>query len=366
MTIIEQQKTIQHLLDSGRSFALYRLPGATHIELVLQDAKTAQPIHLGDTNTGGFIFAPFTETSKRPTILIKSDRTANGWEDITRITQTLLPTSNQKSLPKLFNKHAHKEAATKSNDYKAAFERLHRKIVDGHFKKLVLSYSQENKDKHLFGNEAAVFLKALKAYPNAMVYLVNATHCGRWMGCTPELLLQKKGNQYHTVALAGTTVNKIAEWDSKNIYEQDVVSQYITKTLQTIGASNIERSNCDTMQIGKLSHRRTQFNFTFKVEKDTLDIVRALHPTPAVCGLPKEEAKAFLIRNEHTDRNYFSGYLGRIHSNGDAHLFVNLRCAQITNDTTFYHAGGGLTAASTLQDEAKEIELKMDTLQSLL
>lgn len=365
MTIIEQQKTIQHLLDSGRCFALYRLPGTTHVELVLQDAKPAQLIHLGDTITDGFIFAPFAETSKRPTILIKSDRTAKGWEDITRITKTL-HTSKQQSLPKLVNKHAHKEAASESDDYKAAFERLHKKIVDGHFKKLVLSYSQENKEKHLLGHEAAIFLKALTAYPNAMVYLVNAPHCGRWMGCTPELLLQKNGSQYHTVALAGTTENKTAEWDTKNIYEQDVVSQYITKTLQTIGASNIERSNCETMQIGKLSHRRTQFNFTLKVAKDTLDIVGALHPTPAVCGLPKEEAKAFLIKNEHTDRNYFSGYLGRIHSNGDAHLFVNLRCAQITNDTTFYHAGGGLTAASTLQDEAKEIDLKMETLKSLL
>lgn len=365
MTILEQQKTIQHLLDSGCSFALYRLPGSKYVELVLQDAKIAQPARFEEIHTEGFIFAPFIETNKRPTILIRPDRTANGWEDIERIAQTLHPAKQQK-LPKLVNKHAHIETATKSVDYKTAFERLHKKIIDGHFKKLVLSYCQANKEEHLLGHEAAVFLKAITAYPNAMVYLVNAPHCGRWMGCTPELLLQKTGNLYHTVALAGTTDNKTAEWDAKNIYEQDVVSEYITKTLQTIGASSIKRSNCDTMQIGKLSHIRTQFNFTFKNEKEILEIVRALHPTPAVCGLPKNEARSFLLRNEHTDRNYFSGYLGRINRNGDANLFVNLRCAQITNDTTFYHAGGGLTAASKLNDEAKEIELKMETLKSLL
>lgn len=368
MTITEEQETIQRLLDSGRSFALYRLPERKQIELVLQEEE--QPTDRDESPTDGFIFAPFNETNKRPTILIRPDKTASSWEDITLISSELNAKDEQhgrknRGLTKLDNAHAHTESATESEDYKQAFGQLHTKIREGRFEKLVLSYNQTNTAEHLLGHETEVFVRALDAYPDAMVYLVFTPKCGRWMGCTPELLLKRTGNEWHTIALAGTTESSDTEWDTKNIHEQDVVVHYITQTLQNLGAK-VEHQPCETMHIGKLAHRRTQFTFSFDTEQETMQVIRALHPTPAVCGLPKEQAKSYLLRCERTNRNYFSGYLGRIHANGDAQIFVNLRCAQITDEATFYHAGGGLTAASRFEDEAREIELKMETLKTLL
>lgn len=371
MTITEQQDAIQRLLDSGRSFALYRLPRAKHVELVLEDEE--QPTNMNEPSTDGFIFAPFNETSKCPTVHIRPERTACGWEEIVTLSQELNG-SKPISLTTLDNVHAHPERATESEDYKDAFQRLYKEIEEGRFEKLVLSYSQANTMDHLLGHEAEVFVRALNAYPDAMVCLVYAPQCGRWIGSTPELLLKRNGDEWQTVALAGTTEDSEAEWDTKNIHEQDVVVQYITQTLKNLGAK-VELQPCETVHIGKLAHRRTQFNFSFRAREDGNDttnvpdpmqVIRALHPTPAVCGLPKDEAKSYLLRCELSDRNYFSGYLGRIHANGDAQVFVNLRCAQITDNVTYYHAGGGLTAASKFEDEAREIELKMETLKTLL
>lgn len=387
MTNKEEQQTpltrrtdaIQRLLSSGRCFALYRLPKAhQQVELVMQEHGKAKVVSTDDTQLDGFIFAPFNETKECPTLLIQPNRTVTGWKDITNLCSEL--TEGNPTLQTLTHQNANAESASVSLDYEQTFARIHKQILDGEFEKLVLSYCQANKKEHLRGHEAEVFLRAIDAYPNSMVFLVYTPQSGLWMGCTPEVLLHRTGRQWKTVALAGTIQDSSTNctmWDPKNIHEQDVVSKYITTTLQGLGA-HVKVGTCETMHIGNLSHRRTEFTFCFDTEKgtsgndvsepkpQTLDIVRALHPTPAVCGVPKEKAKQFLLQNEQTERNYFSGYLGRLQKNGDAQIFVCLRCAQITEATTYYHAGGGLTSASRLEEERHEIDLKMDTLKTLL
>ena len=354
----------------------------------------------------GFIFAPFSNSESMPTLLIRPDIVASGWEQIDHACENLKAkqgdrqpgetndragnaspnqtasedsrgeargTASEDSrgehgtpyIDQLEHGDAGSEDASQSPLYGENLERMLGEIRRGTFEKVVLSYCQRNTTHTLLHHEADTFLRALDAYPEAMVYLVYTTTAGRWMGCTPEILLQGGHEEWETMALAGTHEREDAEWDTKNIEEQNVVSQYIKATLQSIG-TDVREDGPYTMQAGNLIHRRTDFRFTSRRGISTMDIVGALHPTPAVCGFPKKEALQYLTRHEHSTRNYFSGYLGPVNIYDRTCLYVNLRCAQICSDATYYHAGGGLNRLSVPEEEMLEIERKMETVRALV
>ena len=91
-----------------------------------------------------------------------------------------------------------------------------------------------------------------------------------------------------------------------------------------------------------------------------------MHPTPAVCGLPKEAAKFFILQNEKYDRTYYSGFLGEINDDFDTELFVNLRCAKIEKNVAQIYVGGGITKESNPEKEWLETHLKTNTIKSIL
>jgi isochorismate synthase len=67
-------------------------------------------------------------------------------------------------------------------------------------------------------------------------------------------------------------------------------------------------------------------------------VISVLHPTPAVCGLPKQEAKDFILENEGYDRKYYTGFLGELNKEAfnketlKSDLYVNLRCMKIKDN----------------------------------
>lgn len=355
-------ETIERILQSGRSFALYRKPGDQTVHLILQSAGEAMPIESDCTEPHGFIFAPFHESLRHPTLLIRPDAWAHGWKEIQAVAGILQEGRIQ--LSQLDRLRAGTVPASQSEGYKINFNRLMKQINSGRFEKLVLSYSEECTSPTLQNHEAEAFLAAIEMYPNAMVTLVHTPTSGRWMGCSPELLLHRDRDEWQTIALAGTHELEQEGWNQKNIEEQDIVSRYIHDTLSELGA-NIEMSEPYTARAGHLMHRRTDFKFHFSTPIETLNVIHALHPTPAVCGYPKDDAYKFLIKNERACRNYFSGYLGPINMDSETDVYVNLRCAQICFSATYYHAGGGLTPLSQYEEEALEIENKMLTMKRL-
>ena len=106
-------------------------------------------------------------------------------------------------------------------------------------------------------------------------------------------------------------------------------------------------------------HLRTDFRFHLKSEVSTAELLAKLHPTPAVCGLPKDEAKEFIIKNESIDRKYYSGFAGPLNLNGETHLYVSLRCMNIVDNQYIVYAGGGIMSESVVEEEWKETELKI-------
>src|SRR5699024_7587872 len=194
------------------------------------------------------------------------------------------------------------------------------------FKKLVLSYPYQQKKAANF-SLLATFKAACQKYPTAFVYVVYSPLCGIWLGASPELLAKKQQSNWLTMALAGTQhTTQLSSWDAKNCQEQQLVNDYIYQRLQPI-TTDISQSKTFTVASGPLHHLKTEITFKLQPHLGIGDIVKQLHPTPAVCGLPSQAAQQFITQHEGYDRQYYSGFIGLL-SPTDTFLYVNLRCLQ--------------------------------------
>lgn len=215
------------------------------------------------------------------------------------------------------------------------------------------------------------FQKAEKAYPEALVSLIAHHEHGIWLGASPEVLLKSDGSSARTHSLAGTkpfTSNSTHTWNEKEIDEQALVSAHIRSVLRKSGAELHSESSPQTVAAGSVSHLCTTFKFSLPA--DTTSFLKALHPTPAVAGLPVAAANDFINSTEKHHRALYSGYLGTLNPNGEHHtdfdLYVNLRCMRVGADQLALFLGGGLTQGSVLSAEWEETENKALTLEKLL
>lgn len=130
-----------------------------------------------------------------------------------------------------------------------------------------------------------------KKYPNTLCYLLISDE-EIWIGATPEILgkFNKKTHKFFTMSLAGTLpVNE--EWSEKEIEEQKPVTHYISEILKKyVTLSEVEESETYNHISGNIKHLRT--DFTAKIGDNRLEeLIEELHPTPAVCGIPKDFCK---------------------------------------------------------------------------
>ena len=188
-----------------------------------------------------------------------------------------------------------------------------------------------------------------------------------WLIASPEVLLRGNAEGYQTMALAGTMKyeGEDMKWSSKNQEEQQLVADYIRACLQPF-AAEITESKPYTTRAAHLAHLRTDFTFQLKDTQRLGTFLTAFHPTPAVCGMPKDEAQQFILHNEQLNRSYYSGFSGLLGEKGAAKLYVTLRCMQLSRSTCRLYAGGGLLKESIEENEWQETEAKLDTMRQLL
>lgn len=204
-----------------------------------------------------------------------------------------------------------------------------------------------------------------------MVYLLQMPGAGCWMGATPEPLIQLNGKQAHTISLAGTQIatDKAVEaytWSQKEIEEQGIVTDFIEKSLRESGFTNIIKKGPANHQAANLIHLKTEFRFDIGHENRTGEIIKTLHPTPSVGGLPKAEAHDFIATYEKHDRTYYTGFLGPVNVGAKTDIFVNLRCLQLFGNEFVLYSGAGITASSVAQSEWIETDNKMLTMLSAM
>ncbi|CAD7799780.1 Isochorismate synthase EntC [Chryseobacterium aquaeductus] len=197
------------------------------------------------------------------------------------------------------------------------------------------------------------------AYPNAFRYIFIADD-NAWMGAFSEVLgkFNKSTHEFETMSLAGT-IPTSESWTDKEIEEQKPVSSYIRNVLEKFSTqSEIQESETYDHISGNIKHLKTDFKLKIKPE-DLEAIIEELHPTPAVCGIPKEFCKEKIQELEKFPRELYAGFI-RIETDEFIQYFVNLRCAKLYSDAVHLFVGGGITAQSNPEKEWIETELKSE------
>lgn len=248
-----------------------------------------------------------------------------------------------------------------------------------HFEKIVSEAVQEIKnqkfDKVVLSrkmnlplniNVLEVFKRMVSTYKNAFCYLYYHPKLGTWMGATPEQLIKITDKNFETVALAGTQQkSQFSKWGAKEILEQQFVTDYILDQLH-LDVQTLKVSNPETVEAGNLVHLKTTITGSVFSTKNSLQLVKKLHPTPAVCGLPKEAALSFILANEGYDREFYTGFIGVWNASKGGNLFVNLRCMKINREGVHLFVGCGITKDSNPTAEFLETEHKSMTMRNIL
>lgn len=366
-----------HLIDSltrgDVCFALYRLPWTDEPILVMQE--DGEPDYLNNltelNQKTGFLLSPFQLTETRPAVLIRPDIVAHDWEEIKPTLQewnVRHPQPRITDLPPQTTPIQETSEKEEKEIYTETFSRFILPLKEKQFRKLVLSRSSS----HMLNNDfspLSAFIRACNSYPRMMISLCHTPSTGTWIGSTPEIILSGHDTNWHTVALAGTMPMQgetmPTEWSKKNQEEQAFVGEYIRKAVKKFG-SKLSEKGPYTARAGQLVHLRTDFHFCLKDTAHLGNVLQELHPTPAVCGLPKEEAYRFILQTEPHDRLFYSGIIGWIDPEGDTTLYVNLRCMHLTGHIATLYAGGGILPDSTADSEWEETQQKMNTMRNIL
>jgi len=230
-------------------------------------------------------------------------------------------------------------------------------LQEGGLKKIILSRVLE----HDFELEMDTFFKLLcNDYPQAFVYFVSSPLFGTWIGVTPERLLLSTGNEGLLVALAGTKLsNDASPWRKKEMEEQAYVSDYLQRALVKCDLHLRSKEGPHELIAGPVKHLCTELNFDF--DSHWWNLVKEVHPTPAVCGIPKASTLEIIESTEPHHRELYCGIIGEVQME-KVDLYVNLRCAQLIGKKIYPYVGGGLTQLSDSQEEWQETENKAQTL----
>lgn len=374
---------ITYCRKEGASIAIWRYPEDENIHFIVNFSTELQPVKdVMESKTPGFVFSPF-ETDNN-SYLIKADLhfdlqgniTANksDYNIATKKEQFLKYLENNRSEAETVNKIQVESTDDDEASYKNLVELAVQSIHAGQFQKVVPARKKEILfDQPL--NTGINFIRVAEAYPTAFVSLVYIPQTGLWLGATPELLISVKDNIFKTVALAGTqksegatSVSNVA-WTQKEIEEQALVSRYIINCFKKIRLREFDEAGPKTVAAGNLLHLKTEFKVDMAATNfpDLGEIMlKLLHPTSAICGMPLEPARKFLQEHEKCDRQYFSGYLGPANFNNCTHLYVNLRCMHIEDSKATLYAGAGVTEDSQPDKEWLETEIKMSTLLNII
>jgi isochorismate synthase len=328
-------------------FALYSLPYSTEHFLIRQMDNNITQFNSKSLQQQGFVIHPFKEDKSCPAVFIRQDKLHKN--------PIIHFTSNHRGTVRSIDREQYLEQV---QDFIEATQQDYKKIIFSRIETVNLET----------GDLFQLFNTLKELYPNTFVYLFNLPGIGCWMGASPEIFVSQKRNNYETVALAGTQRNlgiplENVFWGEKEIEEQAIVERYVEEKLQQQKV-NYQKTVPYTSQAGKLLHLKTKFRF--RPTSDLFNFLKVLHPTPAVCGIPKQAATDFILHHEAHKRAYYSGFLGPINIEGESNLYVNLRCMQVFKDKFALYVGGGITADSNGEKEWEETEIKSQTMADVI
>lgn len=339
-------------LKAKRPFVAYNYPNSNEIKGYFQSDDTLH--YRANFEDSGFIFAPFDD--KKKSILIPSIAS--------EIYETKL---SEVSFPKiLVNGKFDKESLKEKEMYMQLVQKGIKFLNESGCKKVVLSRKMSFNYANI--KPAIIFKKLLKLYENAMVYIWFHPKIGLWLGASPETLLKVDKDEFSTVALAGTQEYEGSldvTWLQKERAEQQFVTDFILEKFKDTSSVTVV-SKPRTIRAGNIVHLCTTISGKLSDQLRLTTLLKELHPTPAVCGVPKSSSKEFILANEGYDRAFYTGFLGELNINDSSNLYVNLRCMQVEDDQINLYIGGGITRESIEEKEWEETVAKSKVMMAVL
>ena len=357
-------------------FVAYRKPRESTLNAILQQTNDLHFVN--DFTEKGFVFAPFDEAENSIILPL----------DISEVISTSFNVSEHHDSP---NNKIHSLSSADFSESKQFHINLINKgitaIKEGQFKKVVLSRQETVILSET--NPISIFKNLLNSYISAFVYCWYHPKVGLWLGATPETLMKIDSNRFSIMALAGTQEyqgNLDVIWGEKEIQEQKIVTDFIIETLKP-SVETFKVSGTETVKAGNLLHLKTMITAHLKANINLKQLIFQLHPTPAVCGLPKLNAKDFILKNENYIREFYTGFLGELNfatttspragkrnienraysiTRNSTQLYVNLRCMQLKDDKAIIYIGGGVTVNSDAEREWQETISKSFVIKNVL
>jgi isochorismate synthase len=364
--MLELQKQLEKAWDLRQPFVAYHLPHTSEVKCMIPHNSKLN--YLQHYDEAGFIFKPF-KTSSQPIVFHEANSGVFKYDliDIPKDTESKFSIKDDQR-----------------EEYLNLLSTAIKTIKMGKAKKIVVS--RVISTAYDLQSPFDLLMKLIKNYPTAFTYVWFHPDIGLWAGASPELFAKTYRNRLETMALAGTKNAKESRaWTVKEENEQQIVTDDIQKVLMRY-ANKVDVSERKTDRAGELLHLRTDLKANFQ-PKSLGRILEELHPTPAVCGLPKEPAYQFLLENEGYNRQFYTGFLGELNSNIQtqrssrtknqenqayksiakaSNLFVNLRCLSYSEGKLNIYVGGGITKDSVPEDEWEETVNKSRTMLKVL
>ncbi len=237
-------------------------------------------------------------------------------------------------------------------------------VEKGILEKIVLANRIKIKLKNKL--DLVEILKRLKKnHPNTCRYVWKRNSKDILFGASPEKLFSFTKPNLTLEALAGTISSnsnfKTLLKSTKDLKEHNYVTRYLIKCLEVSKIKNFKKSDIKVNSFGDISHLQTLI-FS-KVENICpFELLKNLHPSPAVCGYPKNAALDWINTLESFPRGNYASPMGWVDSSGNASFLLAIRGARYIEENIEFTAGSGIVSGSVLEKEIDEIKLKFESI----
>ncbi len=252
---------------------------------------------------------------------------------------------------------------------RSSYGRMVRTAVDqierGRLEKVVLSRSVVLHATHAL-DVPSILDRMEEREPSCTTFVIPAK-TGVFVGASPELLIQRRGRAVSSHPLAGTVSledaygQRLLADSPKDLEEHRLVVIDIASRLEPLVESIDVPSTPSIVALRSVAHLGSSITATLREDDmhDALNLLAAIHPTPAIGGTPRDEALALVTELEQGPRGMFGGAVGWMASDGDGEFVLGIRGAVVNGATAAVRAGAGIVRASTPEGEAEETRLKL-------
>ena len=253
-------------------------------------------------------------------------------------------------------------------------KRVQSAIARGHLRKAVLGHTSEATLSQT-ASHAAIGSQLEAGHKHCYRFVISPCGDTAFVGASPERLIEADGPRLETDALAGSVARgdvpaadrafaNTLQNSTKDAFEHEVVVDAIRDRLETY-CETVETGPRGIRRLASVQHLHTPIEATRNDSHHMLDVASALHPTPAVGGLPRSAALTTLREIETFDRGWYASPVGWFDTDGDGQFAIGIRSAVVEEQTARLFAGAGIVAESDPDAEWDELQLKYQPIRGL-